>query len=201
MSPEERKGQILETARRVFAEKGYHNTGIGDICREIRISRGTLYQYFENKQDLFRGVLRQFLDNLESYMSPVDLSQLPETFDRDKVIVFLTGRMKMIYRAVAREGDLLKIFYLEAGTLRGEVGDLYERIDRRSVELIEAELSILKEAGRLAAEDLPVVSRIILGGAVKISLDLVLDGSPETIDRVAESTARFLVGGLWGEGE
>src|SRR5205823_2480480 len=48
LSGEDRRAQILDVARRLFAQEGYHDANIEDICREAGIARGTLYQYFEN---------------------------------------------------------------------------------------------------------------------------------------------------------
>jgi AcrR family transcriptional regulator len=47
-----RRGQILDAAARVFAEKGYHEAGIADIAINLGIGHGTFYRYFENKKDI-----------------------------------------------------------------------------------------------------------------------------------------------------
>ncbi len=198
MTPKERKEQILATARQVFAEKGFYNTGIGDICREVHISRGTLYQYFANKQEVFREVLRRFMDALEAYMTPPTPGLSPENFGYDEMVVHLTERLALIYSAVARGGDLVKILYLEAGALRGEVTDLTENIDSRFVGLIERELRVLAERGFFRIEDVPVAARIVLGGVFKVSIDLILEG--EDVRKVAGATARLLAGGLVAPG-
>jgi len=44
---------ILDAARAVFAEKGYHATGIADIAERLGAGHGTIYRYFENKLDIF----------------------------------------------------------------------------------------------------------------------------------------------------
>ncbi|MDQ7082701.1 MAG: TetR/AcrR family transcriptional regulator [Aquificota bacterium] len=54
---EERKLQIIRTACRLFANKGYHNTTIPDIARELNMSVGNLYNYFESKEELAKEVM------------------------------------------------------------------------------------------------------------------------------------------------
>lgn len=54
---EERKLQIIRTACRLFAQKGYHNTTMPDIAREIGMSVGNLYNYFESKEELAKEVM------------------------------------------------------------------------------------------------------------------------------------------------
>lgn len=47
---------ILDAAARIFAEKGYFQAGIVEICQAAEISNGALYKYFENKKGLFIAV-------------------------------------------------------------------------------------------------------------------------------------------------
>jgi AcrR family transcriptional regulator len=56
--PEERPKQILEAALAVFAERGLAAARLEDIAKRAGVSKGTIYLYFENKEELFRGVVR-----------------------------------------------------------------------------------------------------------------------------------------------
>lgn len=44
---------ILAAAREVFAEKGFHATGIAEIAARLDVGHGTIYRYFQNKLDIF----------------------------------------------------------------------------------------------------------------------------------------------------
>jgi AcrR family transcriptional regulator len=50
--PSDTKERIVQAALRLFAARGYHNTGIADILRESGVNRGTLYYYFPSKKEL-----------------------------------------------------------------------------------------------------------------------------------------------------
>jgi AcrR family transcriptional regulator len=50
--PSDPKERIVQAALRLFAARGYHNTGIADILRESGVNRGTLYYYFPSKKEL-----------------------------------------------------------------------------------------------------------------------------------------------------
>src|SRR5689334_13571935 len=52
-----RRGQILDAAARVFAEKGYHRATIRDVAQAAGIADGTIYNYFANKAALLLGIL------------------------------------------------------------------------------------------------------------------------------------------------
>jgi AcrR family transcriptional regulator len=60
----ERRQQLLDAAARLFAERGYAETRIVDICREAGVAKGLFYWYFDTKEAVFRDLaadLRQRL--------------------------------------------------------------------------------------------------------------------------------------------
>jgi len=57
--PKQRQDEILAATAAVFAEKGYHQAGIVEICHAAGISNGAMYKYFRNKKGLFLAVARR----------------------------------------------------------------------------------------------------------------------------------------------
>jgi TetR/AcrR family fatty acid metabolism transcriptional regulator len=57
------RARILAAAEQRFAAFGYRRTGISEIAREAGVAPGTLYRYFENKEEIFRAVMRDGLTN------------------------------------------------------------------------------------------------------------------------------------------
>ncbi len=56
--PEERPQQILDAALAEFGERGLGAARLEDIAKRAGVSKGTIYLYFANKEELFRGVIR-----------------------------------------------------------------------------------------------------------------------------------------------
>ena len=54
-----KREQILEGARRVFMKMGYDAASMNDITREAGVSKGTIYVYFQNKEDLFSALVEE----------------------------------------------------------------------------------------------------------------------------------------------
>jgi len=57
--PEDRPQQIIEAALTVFGERGLANARLQDIADRAGVSKGTIYLYFPNKEELFREMIRQ----------------------------------------------------------------------------------------------------------------------------------------------
>ncbi len=60
----ERKQQILENGFNLICEKGYHNVDCIEIAKASNVSTGTVYQYFEDKRDIFLQGLKNYSDSL-----------------------------------------------------------------------------------------------------------------------------------------
>jgi AcrR family transcriptional regulator len=57
----DKKNRIIEAAARVFAQKGYAGTAVADIAVQAEIGKGTIYAYFDSKEDLFFAVFEWYM--------------------------------------------------------------------------------------------------------------------------------------------
>ncbi|MGH8630606.1 MAG: TetR family transcriptional regulator [Burkholderiales bacterium] len=55
----ETRNQILDTAERVFSDKGVSRTSLADIADAARVTRGAIYWHFKNKADLFEAMVER----------------------------------------------------------------------------------------------------------------------------------------------
>jgi AcrR family transcriptional regulator len=53
---EQRKNDIVDAAERVFFKRGHENATMDDVAEEAELSKGTLYLYFKNKEDLYLAI-------------------------------------------------------------------------------------------------------------------------------------------------
>jgi AcrR family transcriptional regulator len=69
---EQVRQRLLEAARQVFEEMGYHPTRVSDITSRAQVSHGLFYNYFDSKQDVFREVAaevdRNLVDSADAYL-------------------------------------------------------------------------------------------------------------------------------------
>jgi AcrR family transcriptional regulator len=73
----EREDQLLETAARLFREKGYHNTSMQDLADALDMQKGSLYYYIESKEELLRRLLERATSFLASQIDEIYASNLP----------------------------------------------------------------------------------------------------------------------------
>ena len=61
---EARKKDILEAAMILFSEKDFHEVTVDEIAEQVGLSKGTLYLYFENKENLFFSIIQEKTEEL-----------------------------------------------------------------------------------------------------------------------------------------
>ncbi|NLL78643.1 MAG: TetR/AcrR family transcriptional regulator [Clostridiales bacterium] len=75
---DERKNEIIETAARLFAMKGYEQCSVNDILNAIGIAKGTFYHYFKSKEEVLDAVIGQasglILERVREVVQNADLS-------------------------------------------------------------------------------------------------------------------------------
>jgi AcrR family transcriptional regulator len=95
---QESKTRLVQTAFRLFATRGYHNTSIADILRESGCTRGVLYYYFPSKEELAYAAIDEGLQvalaqgtrtHLQTNEHPID--RLSKAFDALPNVIQLGG--------------------------------------------------------------------------------------------------------------
>lgn len=81
-----KRQEILKAAREVFAQKGLHAATLDEIAEKAEFAKGTLYGYFQNKDDLFATMLEEEIINFEKSLEQVSREDLPATAKVEKVI-------------------------------------------------------------------------------------------------------------------
>jgi len=64
-SPRERRKELVDTAERLFLEKGYDRTTVDDIVAAINVAKGTFYHYFKSKADILYAAVEKNISVLE----------------------------------------------------------------------------------------------------------------------------------------
>ena len=66
VNKKEKRIEIVSAAMRVFAKKGYAKTKMAEIAEEVEIGKGTIYEYFKDKNDIFEQGFMLMMDSWEA---------------------------------------------------------------------------------------------------------------------------------------
>lgn len=98
----QREQAILETARNMFAEKGFHNTNLNDVAQAVGIARGTIYLHFPTKEELLLAIINQ----AEEYL----LTRLNKAIrPGDDPVAKLSKVLKELLHTYENYGGLIKV--------------------------------------------------------------------------------------------
>ena len=139
-----RRSELRREAARLFAERGYHGTSIGDLAEALGVQKATLYAHIESKQDLLYETMRDGADAFHAVLDAIP-EQLPAV---EKIRLALRGHL----RAVAEQLDVATVFVQEWRYLEGERRDEIVGERRRYEERVRALFREGRELGELRTD-------------------------------------------------
>jgi AcrR family transcriptional regulator len=139
-----RRNELTRQAARLFAEKGYHGTSIGDLAEAMGVQKGSLYAHIDSKADLLWEVARDGAAAFHAALDGVDDAVTP------------TERIRLALRAhlrvVAEQLDVATVFIREWRYLEGKRRDEFVAERRRYEERFRALFREGRELGGLRTD-------------------------------------------------
>lgn len=99
----QRRSEILEAAVRLFSQKGYNKTTLEEIALEAEFGTGTIYNYFQSKEEIYRSILESTFN--ASYEILVDVDQQTEN-----ILEFFKIYSRKIFEFFYDNQDTLLLF-------------------------------------------------------------------------------------------
>ncbi len=127
---QERRKQIMDAAKAVFADAGYHGASINAIIDRAEIARGTFYLYFESKQAVFDSILDHAMADLRARIHRIEV----EAPDAPPPQVQLRAQVIATLEYIVQDRQLA-ILLLSAGHTPD--ADAAERLDQFFAEVRE----------------------------------------------------------------
>ena len=122
----EKKDQIVEAAIREFSRKGFSRTTINDIANAAGIGKGTIYEYFSNKEDIVHETFQFFMHSLEPDFQAILISRVPA---KEKLRQILDSFSHFINSEYHNElMELMFEFWAEAITDKSSKGVMFEEM-------------------------------------------------------------------------
>src|SRR5947209_18450737 len=107
-----RRTELTRAAARLFAEKGYHGTSIGDLARALGVQKGSLYAHIESKADLLWEAASEGAAAFHAGLDGVP--------DEGPVVDRIRAALRAHLRVVSEQLDVATVFIREWRYLDGE---------------------------------------------------------------------------------
>jgi AcrR family transcriptional regulator len=122
----EKKDQIIEVAIREFAGKGFSRTTINDIAKAAGIGKGTVYEYFSNKEEIVHETFRFFMHSMEPDFQAILISGVPAKEKLRQILDAFSHSIDSGYHHELME--LMFEFWSEAIQDKGSKGVMFEEM-------------------------------------------------------------------------
>ena len=126
LSAPERRSQLMEVGRKVFAESGYESTAIEEVARRAGVSKPIVYEHFGSKEGLHAAIVERELDTLVERVTRAFAEGPPRARFENAVLAFLTY--------VREEPDGFEVLTRDAPNVHARrgltrvIGDTAERV-------------------------------------------------------------------------
>jgi len=183
-----RRSELTREAARLFAEKGYHGTSIGDLAEALGVQKGSLYHHIESKQDLLYEAMREGADAFHAALDSIP-EDAPAT---EKIRQALRGHL----RVVGEQLDVATVFVQEWRYLDGPRRDEIVAERRRYEERIRDLLREGRELSELRADLDETAAALLLLSAANWAYTWLRPG--RDTDELADRFYALLVDGMRG---
>jgi AcrR family transcriptional regulator len=179
-----RRNQILDAAAEVFSRRGYHRATTKEIARTAGISEGTIYNYFDSKEDLLIGTMSRVAEAMD-----LD-GMIAGTFPEDPR-AFLGALLRHRQGFVKEYAPVLRSIMSEI-LVDAELGERYYReLVLPVMELVERHVRARIEAGQIRPVNAPLFVRVLIVINIGLFLGFFL-GDP-VVESEWESLVEVLV--------
>src|SRR6059036_1614278 len=183
-----RRAELTRQAARLFAEKGYHGTSMGDLAEALGVQKGSLYHHIESKQDLLYETMREGADAFHAALDAIP-EDAPTT---EKIRLALRGHL----RVVGEQLDVATVFVREWRYLEGERREEFLAERRRYEERFRAFLREGRELGELRTDLDDATATLLALSAANWAYTWLRPA--EDTDALADRFYAFLLDGMRG---
>ncbi len=183
-----RRSELTRQAARLFAERGYHGTSIGDLAEAMGVQKGSLYSHIASKEDLLYEAMREGADAFHGVLDGLP-ERLPVT---ERIRLALRGHL----RVVAEQLDVATVFMREWRYLEGERHDEIVAERRRYEERVRALFREGREGGEFRTDLDDATAALLVLSAANWAYTWLAPG--RDTDELADRFYALLVDGMRG---
>ncbi|MGA1862897.1 TetR/AcrR family transcriptional regulator [Deferribacter thermophilus] len=186
-SKENKFERILNSAIKVIGDKGFHNAKIKDIAIEADVADGTIYNYFQNKEDILVTI---FKIKLEEYVNNAKKEIVNIENPKDKLKVLIKYHIKIM----TDNPDLAKVLQIELRQPHVELRVKVRKNLRNYFKVIEEVLEEGKEKGSFSPDlDVYLAREMFFGTLDEVISTWVFTGMSRDLELYIDKIYSMLI--------
>jgi AcrR family transcriptional regulator len=179
------RAAIIAAARAVFAERGYGSATVRDVIRRTNLASGTFYNYFPDKESLFRAVVEESATKVRARVQAArrQAGSLEE---------FVAAGYHEYFDFLASDPEAFQLMRRNSGTIRAMFD---EPIFGAGIEELAADLRTAMRIGIVPRVDPDYMAAAMVGAALEVGVVMVKRDPPD-VDGATRFAARVFLGGI-----
>jgi len=178
------RAAILDAARAVFADVGFGGASVRDVIRRTDLASGTFYNYFPDKESLFRAVVEESAEKVRARVQAArrEARSLEE---------FVAAGFGEYFRFLADDPGAFALMRRNSGTIRAMFD---EPIFGAGIDELAADLRTAMKIGIVPLVDADFVAAAMVGAALELGVAMIQRDPPDVEGATQFATDVFLGG-------
>jgi AcrR family transcriptional regulator len=179
------RAAIIAAARAVFAEMGYGGATVRDVVRRTELASGTFYNYFPDKESLFRAVLEETATKVRARVQSARrrAGSLEE---------FVAAGYREYFDYLASDPEAFELMSRNSGTIRAMFD---EPIFGAGIDELAADLRTAMRIGIVPRVDAEYMAAAMVGAALEVGVAMVKRDPPD-VEGATQFATRVFLGGI-----
>lgn len=166
--------RLLEAATQVFSEKGYYATAVDDIVVASNTSKGSFYNFFPSKQEIFLALVDRLFGRLVSRVEDA-------VAEHRGALHKVDAALKAALDDISRHRRIARILFIEAAGLGHAFNEKLFQLHKSFAELIEAHLRRAVEEGSIPPVDTELAAYAWFGAINEVVIRWLYTGEPANL--------------------
>lgn len=189
------KYSLIESAIRMFQQKGFQMTRVSDIVADAGVAQGTFYNYFKSKEEIFREICNEFINKVQRKF----VERTEHLFDgdtSDEVIKNVNQVIRDVFQIYQDNLNVAELLFREGIGNGGIFKEIYEGMLMIFLELIEEQVEKAISRGFIKIEDPQIASVFLFGLFERSLLYFMLIRKSTDLEKLERVMVDFVLRGL-----
>jgi AcrR family transcriptional regulator len=189
------KISLIESAIRIFQQKGFQMTRVSDIVADAGVAQGTFYNYFKSKEAIFRDICNAFIEQVQKKF----IERSEHMFDGDtsaEVVNNVHLVVRDLFQIYHENLDVAELLFREGIGNGGIFKEIYEGMLTLFLELIREQVEKAINRGFIHIEDAQIGSVFLFGLFERSLLYFMLIQKTTDLEKLERVMVDFVLKGL-----